>query len=267
MRSTTYSDWSIRCKQIILFIGISLLTKESLPVLAQTRISGDATLPTLSKVNNLQNGIYEITGGSRPQNATNLFHSLKEFSIQSGNTARFVHDAEIKNILTRVTGGSVSNINGTIQTWIDGVKPSTANLFVINPKGIIFGENAILNIGGSFFGSTAEAIKFADGTEFSAVNPSTQPLLTISLPIGLQLGSNSNSSINIDGTGNNIKVNPDFSIDTSKRPSGLNYNNSKQNSNNQTLALIGNEIILNGGNITFSSGQVDSHLAPNRINS
>lgn len=262
---TTYSDCSLGLKKILLCIGISLLVKEPLPVLAQTRISGDGTLPTPTKVNNFQNRIHEITGGTRPQNASNLFHSLKEFSIQSGDTARFVHDAGIKNILTRVTGGSASNINGTIQTWIDGVSPSPANLFLINPQGIIFGKDAILDIGGSFIGSTADNINFADGTEFSAVNLSTQPLLTISIPIGLQFGSNSSGAININGSGNNIKVNPDFSINTNNRPSGLNYKsinqntnqNTNQNSNNQILALVGKEIILDGGNITFPSGNIE----------
>lgn len=252
---TTYSPFKFR--KILLLIGISSLFQATLPVLAQTRISGDATLSTPTKINNIKSGIYEITGGSRPENAANLFHSLKEFSIQSGDTARFVHDAGIQNILTRVTGGSASNINGTIQTWIDGVKPSTANLFLINPQGIIFGLNATLDIGGSFIGSTADKINFADGTEFSAINSSKKPLLTISVPEGLQFGSNSNSSISINGSGNNLKVNPDFSIDRSNRSSGLNFKNSIQNSNNQTLALISSEIILDGGNVTFTSGNVE----------
>ncbi|MBV6623467.1 MAG: filamentous hemagglutinin N-terminal domain-containing protein [Rivularia sp. (in: Bacteria)] len=257
MRSTTYSDCFFGLKQFLLLISISSLVTAPLPVSAQTRISGDATLPRSTKVNNLNSGIYEITGGSRPENAANLFHSLKEFSIQSGDTARFTHDAAIKNILTRVTGGSASNINGTIQTWIDGVTPSTANLFLINPQGIIFGSDAVLDIGGSFIGSTAEKIKFADGAEFNAINSSSQPLLTITAPIGLQFGSNSIGSINIDGNGNNIKVNQDFSINTSNRPSGLNYKNSNQNSTGKTVALIANEIILDGGNITFPGGKVE----------
>ncbi|MEO1378319.1 MAG: filamentous hemagglutinin N-terminal domain-containing protein [Cyanobacteria bacterium J06635_10] len=251
MCSTTSFDLLFRFKQILLFIGISSLLKAPLPVLAQTRITGDSTLPT--QVNIIQGGIHEITGGSRPENATNLFHSLKEFSIQSGDTVRFVHDTGIENILTRVTGNSPSNINGTIQTWIDGIQPSTANLFLINPQGIIFGPNATLDIGGSFIGSTAEKIKFADGTEFNAINPSIKPLLTISVPLGLQFGSNSNSSININGSGNNLKGKRNNPIDRSNRASGLNY----QNSNNQTLALIGNDIILDGGNIIFPSGTVE----------
>ena len=62
------------------------------------------------------------------------------------------------------------------------------SLFLMNPAGIMFGKNAALNIGGSFVGTTANSIKFSDGTEFSAVNTATPPLLTMSVPIGLQLG-------------------------------------------------------------------------------
>jgi filamentous hemagglutinin family protein len=230
------------------------LLKTPLPAGAQTQITPDGTLPT--NVNNIGAGVYEITGGAQPNNGANLFHSLKDFSIQSGDTARFVHGQGINNIITRITGGSLSQINGIIQTLInDTTDIGRANLFLINPSGIIFGESARLNVGGSFFATTADLVRFADDTEFSAINPTASPLLTISLPVGLQYGSSPNSSIRVNGNGNNLLVDFDSSgyIDRRNRPLGLHY----VNPDGKTIALMGSNVVLDGGNVTLPAGRVE----------
>jgi filamentous hemagglutinin family protein len=109
---------------------------------------------------------------------SNLFHSFQEFNIDNGSGAYFSNPESISNILSRVTGNNLSNILGTL-----GVL-GNANLFLINPNGIVFGPNARLDVGGSFFASTADSILFENGVEFAASNPEAPPLLTINIPIG-----------------------------------------------------------------------------------
>ncbi|MDJ0744402.1 MAG: filamentous hemagglutinin N-terminal domain-containing protein [Xenococcaceae cyanobacterium MO_167.B27] len=220
---------------------LALILIAEIKAIADAQIIPDNTLPQNSIV--APNGdIITITGGTIEGN--NLFHSFEQFSIFNGQTAFFDNSSTIANIISRVTGKSISDIDGLIKA------NGTANLFLLNPNGIIFGSNAALDIGGSFVSSTANSIKFADGSEFSAINAQEPPLLTISIPIGLQYGSNAESII-VEGGGNNLIINQDFSLDRSNRPDGLKV------ADGQTLALVGKDIKISGGNITAAEGNIE----------
>ncbi|MDY6902028.1 MAG: filamentous hemagglutinin N-terminal domain-containing protein, partial [Cyanobacteriota bacterium] len=209
----------------------------------KAEIIGDQTLPVNTQVIN-QGNIKLIEQGT--QREQNLFHSFQEFSVDLNEIARFNHNADIQNIITRVTGNSASNINGTIQTLINGTtNTGNANLFLINPNGIIFGENATLNIGGSFLGSTADSIRFQDGTEFSATANDNNALLTVSVPLGLQFGSNPGDIIN------RSQASPNGDVNFLSRPVGLRVEDGN------TLALVGGNIALENGNLTAREGRIE----------
>jgi filamentous hemagglutinin family protein len=162
--------------------------------MAMAQISGDDTLGTQVNGSAIApcTGICTITNGATQGN--NLFHSFRQFSLPNGDVADFVTAPTIQNVIVRVTGVGqpfISNINGTIQT------SNPVNFFLLNPNGVVFGPGAALNIGGSFLASTANRMRFVDGVEFRTPDPA--PLLTISVPNGLQF-NNTPEAIQMEGS-------------------------------------------------------------------
>ena len=164
----------------------------------------------------------------------NLFHSFREFNVSEGRGVFFANPAGVENILTRVTGGNASNILGTI-----GVL-GNANLFLLNPNGIVFGPKARLDVSGAFYGSTASSLVFRDGLNFSAANPQAAPLLTVNIPVGLQFRGTEKGILNVGGK---LEV-----------------------QNGRTLALIGGQntapgtagvTIVGAGSLTAADGRVE----------
>ncbi|BDA71881.1 filamentous haemagglutinin outer membrane protein [Calothrix sp. PCC 7716] len=203
---------------------------------AVAQIIPDTTLPNNSSIQSINNSKI-INGGT--QAGSNLFHSFEEFSIPIGTSAYFNNKLDIQNIISRVTGSKVSNIDGVIKA------NGAANLFFINPNGIIFGNNAELDIGGSFIASTASSINFANGSKFSATDTKPQQVLKVSVPEGLQFGTTANPIYLTS------QASPDSKTNSLGYPVGL------QVSINKNLALVGGSVILSGGNLTAPGGRIE----------
>jgi filamentous hemagglutinin family protein len=137
----------------------------------QAQLIPDNTLGTETSIVTPQGVRDLIEGGAR--RGSNLFHSFSEFNVNLDQQVYFANPDGITDILTRVTGNNVSNIWGTL--GVDG----NANLFLLNPNGIIFGADAQLDVAGSFVASTADGIKLGNDGMFRATNPQDSQLLAI----------------------------------------------------------------------------------------
>ena len=199
---------------------------------ASAQIRPDATLPNDTVVQP-KGAKSRILGGT--QAGSNLFHSFQQFDLATGSTAFFDQNPAIANIFARITGGQASNISGVIQA------NGAANLFLINPRGILFGPNAQLNIGGSFLATTANSVLFPGGQVFSAT-PQTQsvPLLSINRPLGLAFDSHPGDIV--------VRRSP---ADRRSSPPGLTV------PPGNTLSLLGGEVSLKGGNLTAPGGRIE----------
>jgi filamentous hemagglutinin family protein len=228
--------------QIANLVGLVLVHSIVLPwvstALAQPRPIADETLGderTIVTPLDPDFPVDRIDGGARRGN--NLFHSFQNFQVDAGRGVYFT-DPGVDNILGRVTGGVPSRILGTL-----GVLGGDANLFLINPNGIIFGPGARLDVGGSFVATTANAIGFGNQGFFGVADPNAPPLLTVQPSAFLfnqidsgAIENRSRASLGDDGLGNDVL--------------GL------QVPNGQNLVLIGGTVI-NRGDLNAFGGRVE----------
>ncbi|XZN98883.1 MAG: filamentous hemagglutinin N-terminal domain-containing protein [Microcoleus sp.] len=231
-----------RLSSVLFFTLFLLFPTATIAQIIPDRTLGTENSRTVSDtINNLPSD--RIEGGAT--RGVNLFHSFREFNVGEGRGAYFVNPNGILNIFTRITGSNPSNILGTL-----GVQ-GNANLFLLNPQGIVFGPNARLDLRGSFLGSTADSIVFNNGFEFSSKNPTTVPLLAINIPVGLRFRDNPGTIVNSSQAIGPTPTLPQLPIEIPvSNKLGLAVDPG------QTLALIGGDIQLQGGNLTAYSGQI-----------
>lgn len=233
--------------EIWLGLGLAILLTPSThaQIIPDTTLGGEnSTVTPHQMINGLP--IDRIDGGAR--RGANLFHSFQEFNINEGQAVYFSNPNGIDRIFSRVTGNNLSAIFGKL-----GVL-GNANLFFLNPNGIIFGPNASLDVNGSFLATTASSIYLSDGTIFSAKNPQAVPLLAINVPIALGF-LESSGKIEVQGRGHNLIAPGDTRLPNV--PIGGSISTGLAVKPEHTLALVGGEVNFQGGVVTAPSGRVE----------
>ena len=199
--------------------------------------------------------VYGIFNGT--QKGNNLFHSFDKFNLHEGESAWFIHDNSIQNIINRVDGGEHSWINGEITcgSIVDGeLIPGNANFYLLNPYGIMFGGHASINFNGSFHVSTADYLTFGDGNRYYAIL-GEDSVLTTSEPSSFGFLDNNIAPISIEGLGE-IKIpGIDDEIQEFSIEELINHFDELTNAiggievaKEQTISLVGGNISMAKGN-------------------
>lgn len=234
-----YWNWSLKLVSWGMSGAIASLTT---PALAQLNLTPD-TAPDRNlgtRVEALTPSIDQIQDGTR--RGSNLFHSFSEFNIPNGRAVYFENLNGVDRILARITGTDPSDIQGTLGVGAPG-NLGNADLYLINPNGIVFGQNAQLNVNGSFIATTANAIELGEDRRFSASEPETSSLLTVR-PTAFLFSQIANQPLN------SITVNGELAVPI-----------------NQSLLLVGGNpspsdtasgrVLLNDGTLQALGGRVD----------
>jgi filamentous hemagglutinin family protein len=211
----------------------------SLPVVAQTHGNTTITPDTSGRIRNTTvmhaGQTYHIRGGT--VKGDTVFHSFQRFQVGTREQARFEPQPGIANILSRVTGGERSIIDGTLSAPV--------NLFFLNPAGVFFGPHACLEVNGSFYVSTANTLRAADGTTFYT-NP--------------RLDGRDNSVLRLAAPESfGFLTGPLTFGFTHARPAPITIERSDltlQQPGN-TLALLGGNIAISGGTLRAPNGQLN----------
>jgi filamentous hemagglutinin family protein len=226
------TSWRLKLLGILAIAGAVAIFEH--PVGAQ--VTPDNTLGAEQSIVNSSNRDgslrKQIEGGAT--RGSNLFHSFRDFNIPEGQSLYFQTLDGTRNIFSRVTGGSPSTIEGTL-----GVSGSTANVFLLNPNGIIFGANARLDVRGSFAATTANAIQFGDQGFFSSSATDAPPLLTVN-PSALWFSPVARAAI--------------VNRSTTPLESG---GQGLQVPNGRSLLLLGGDVNLAGGGVNAAEGRVE----------
>jgi filamentous hemagglutinin family protein len=174
--------WSLLLTRLSLVLG-------SPAALAQ--IVTDGTVGPATRLSGPEMTIGAELGSTR---GGNLFHSFQRFDIPTGQRATFTGPDQIQNVIGRVTGGQTSHIDGTLRSTV-----GQADVYLINPSGVVMGPNATVDVPAAVHVSTADEVRFSDGSRYSATDPAASRL-TLAAPESFGFLSPQPASLSIEGS-------------------------------------------------------------------
>lgn len=162
----------------------------ALAAMARAEVVRDGTMGPAGAINGPAYIIPHTDGTVR---GANLFHSFSQFNVRAGESATFTGTASITNVLSRVTGGSASTIDGLLR--VTGMPK--ANFFLINPAGVVFMPGAQLDVPAAFVVTTADEIRLADGGCFATTTDPADTVLTTAPPSAFGFLDDDTASIEV----------------------------------------------------------------------
>ena len=240
------------------------------PAVGDAQMETNITSSGLGTVVPLQppsDGVYNITGGTRPGDGPNLLHSFGDFSVGQGDIANFLNDSGLptSNILGRVTELGVAHtsyIYGTIQTTGFDIGGLPTNLFLVNPNGIVFGPNGSVNVGGSVSFSTAQYLRLSDGVTNANfyTNPANDGLANSILVMDPVANFGFLSSANPAAYG--FLTAPDPNATITVQGSTLSVHQAPPDAPPNSISLVGGKVIIQGAALPDGTVQPAQLSAP-----
>ncbi|MCP4350527.1 MAG: CHAT domain-containing protein [Desulfobacterales bacterium] len=237
-------NFLMRIALLRLLTAFLLLTVSYAPAYAQVNLDG--TIGTAGKLK-LPGPNYYIEAAYGEIAGKNLFHSFETFNINAGESATFNGPDSVQNIISRVTGGNASWIDGKLRSEIFG-----ADLYLLNPAGVMFGPNASLDLGGSFHVSTADYLRMGNNERFYSM-PHENDVLSTAAPTAFGFLDGDIAPVSIEGRGEILKE--EWNKDN---PTGLNV------SEGNTISVIGGNIEIKNGTF-FKSAMLDEIVRPGEL--
>jgi filamentous hemagglutinin family protein len=180
---------------------------------------------TLGSAGTLLGPDFAIEAHLGQQVGNNLFHSFRRFNLNHNESATFFGPNMIENVISRVTGGEISHFDGKLRSLMPN-----ADIYFLNPAGVMFGPNARFDVPGSLHISTADYLRLGKEGRFDASFPE-RSLLTIAPPSAF--GFLSQSPAGISKQRGFLRV-----------PTG------------ETLSFIGGDLTLQDGQVAIGENSV-----------